>query len=231
MEKIGFIGATDKTNLIMYVAKVLEIMGRKVIVVDTTAQQKIKYMAPAINPTKKYITNFENIDFAVGFDSIEDLKNYIGVEENILNYDYMLIDIDNYSAIEKFEIESEKNNYFVTSFDMYSLRKGIEILKRIQEPMNLTKILTDYSISEEDEEYLDFLSVDAKVNWSGTSIYMPVTGPDRQIMEENQRISRIKFKRLSGDYIEAILYIIHDLIMDINVNKIKKMILMIITII
>ena len=199
-------------------------MGRKVIVVDTTAQQKIKYMAPAINPTKKYITNFENIDFAVGFDSIEDLKNYIGVEENILNYDYMLIDIDNYSAIEKFEIESEKNNYFVTSFDMYSLRKGIEILKRIQEPMNLTKILTDYSISEEDEEYLDFLSVDAKVNWSGTSIYMPVTGPDRQIMEENQRISRIKFKRLSGDYIEAILYIIHDLIMDINVNKIKKMI-------
>ena len=197
MEKIGFIGATDKTNLIMYVAKVLEIMGRKVIVVDTTAQQKIKYMAPAINPTKKYITNFENIDFAVGFDSIEDLKNYIGVEENILNYDYMLIDIDNYSAIEKFEIESEKNNYFVTSFDMYSLRKGIEILKRIQEPMNLTKILTDYSISEEDEEYLDFLSVDAKVNWSGTSIYMPVTGPDRQIMEENQRISRIKFKRLS----------------------------------
>lgn len=224
MEKIGFIGATDKTNLIMYVAKVLEIMGRKVIVVDTTAQQKIKYMAPAINPTKKYITNFENIDFAVGFDSIEDLKNYIGVEENILNYDYMLIDIDNYSAIEKFEIESEKNNYFVTSFDMYSLRKGIEILKRIQEPMNLTKILTDYSISEEDEEYLDFLSVDAKVNWSGTSIYMPVTGPDRQIMEENQRISRIKFKRLSGDYIEAILYIIHDLIMDINVNKIKKMI-------
>ena len=224
MEKIGFIGATDKTNLIMYVAKVLEIMGRKVIAVDTTAQQKIKYMAPAINPTKKYITNFENIDFAVGFDSIEDLKNYIGVEENKLNYDYMLIDIDNYSAIEKFEIESEKNNYFVTAFDMYSLRKGIEILKRIQEPMNLTKILTDYSISEEDEEYLDFLSVDAKVNWSGTSIYMPVMGPDRQIMEENQRISRIKFKRLSGDYIEAILYIIHDLIMDINVNKIKKMI-------
>ena len=40
MKKIGFIGAYDKTDLILNIAKILTEAGRKVLVVDTTTTQK-----------------------------------------------------------------------------------------------------------------------------------------------------------------------------------------------
>lgn len=40
MKKVGFIGACDKTNLIVYVAKLLEIVGKKVIVVEIQNYKK-----------------------------------------------------------------------------------------------------------------------------------------------------------------------------------------------
>ena len=224
MKKVGFIGACDKTNLIVYVAKLLEIVGKRVIVVDTTKLQKMKYLVPSISPTKSYVTDFADVDFAVGFSSINDLTDYLEIEEENLPYDYMLIDIDHDKMVESFEIENTKTNYFVTSFDMYSLQRGVEILKNFMEPMNLSKILCDYHIDKEDEDYLNYLSMDTKIGWNELSIYMPVTGYDKQIIEENQRLYRIRMKRLSQQYLEGIIYIVQDIIQDLNINKIKKMI-------
>lgn len=224
MKKIGFIGACDKTNLIMYVAKVLEIIGKRVIVVDTTITQKTKYVVPSINPTKTYITDFENVDYAVGFESMDDIKEYLRVREENLPYDYMLIDIDHEKAIEKFGVENTKYNYFVTSFDMYSLRRGIEILKNLNEPMNLSKILNDYSVEQEDEEYLKYLTLDTKVAWNEFDLYLPTTSFDQQMIEENQRVYRLRLKKLSAEYQEGILYIVQDIVQDLTANRIKKMI-------
>ncbi len=224
MKKVGFIGACDKTNLIVYVAKLLEIVGKRVIVVDTTKLQKMKYLVPSISPTKSYVTDFADVDFAVGFSSINDLTEYLEIEEDDLPYDYMLLDIDHDKMVESFELENTKINYFVTSFDMYSLQRGVEILKNFMEPMNLSKILCDYHIDKEDEEYLNYLSMDTKIGWNELSIYMPVTGYDKQIIEENQRLYRIRMKKLSQQYLEGIIYIVQDIIQDLNINKIKKMI-------
>lgn len=224
MKKVGFIGACDKTNLIVYVAKLLEIVGKRVIVVDTTKLQKMKYLVPSISPTKAYVTDFADVDFAVGFSSINDLVDYLEIEEEKMPYDYMLLDIDHDKMIENFGIENTKINYFVTSFDMYSLQRGVEILKNFVEPMNLSKILCDYHIDKEDEDYLNYLSMDTKIGWNELSIYMPVTGYDKQIIEENQRLYRIRMKKLSQQYLEGIIYIVQDIIQDLNINKIKKMI-------
>ena len=224
MKKVGFIGAGDKTNLIVYVAKLLEIVGKRVIVVDTTKLQKMKYLVPSISPTKAYVTDFADVDFAVGFSSINDLVDYLEIEEEKMPYDYMLLDIDHDKMIENFGIENTKINYFVTSFDMYSLQRGVEILKNFVEPMNLSKILCDYHIDKEDEDYLNYLSMDTKIGWNELSIYMPVTGYDKQIIEENQRLYRIRMKKLSQQYLEGIIYIVQDIIQDLNINKIKKMI-------
>jgi len=224
MKKVGFIGACDKTNLIMYIAKVLEITGKRVLVADTTITQKSKYVVPAINPTKTYITDFENTDYAVGFKNIKDILEYLRISEKELPYDYMLIDIDNHKTLEEFEIDNTMDIYFVTSFDMYSLRRGVEILKNISEPLNLSKVLYDYSIRKEDEEYLNYLSLETKVTWKDFSIYIPITGYDKQVLEENERVFRIKLKKLSLEYLEGILYIAQDILKDLSVGKIKKMI-------
>ena len=226
MEKIGFIGATDKTDLIVYVAKVLNDIGKKVIVVDATITQKTKYVVPSINPTKTYITDFNNVDYAVGFRNKEDIARYLGLKENEkienLNYDYMLIDIDDEKSIEDFGIEETGKNYFVTRFDIYSLRRGLEILNNIPLNMSLSKILINYNIKKEDEEYLDYLSLDTRAVWNNFSIYIPIFDENEKQIEDNQRIYRAKLKRLIPEYQEGVIYIVQDIVGDMSVNKIKK---------
>lgn len=74
MRKIGFIGAFEKTDLIIYTAKVLTEVGKKVLVIDTTILQKARYIIPSITPTKFYVTEYEGIDVAVGFESLEEVS-------------------------------------------------------------------------------------------------------------------------------------------------------------
>ncbi len=230
MKKIGFMGAYDKANFITYTAKVLNLLDYKVLVVDASCIQKIKYIIPSINPTKSYITSFENIDFAVGFDGWKEVERYLGVsfdtndEENQNKdmYDYVLIDIDSPEKLENFEMEDAEKNYFVTSFDMFSLKKGINIFQNIIRPMNLTKIEFSYETSKEDEEYLNYISLEYKINWNNYAFYFQILGEDNKVFEENQRLEKIKFRRLSVNYKESLAYIVQDICKNENVGKIKR---------
>ena len=65
MKKIGFIGAFDKTDVLIQVAKILTVVGIKTVVIDSKTNQKAKYVVPVINPTRTYITEVENFDVAV----------------------------------------------------------------------------------------------------------------------------------------------------------------------
>lgn len=40
MKTISFIGAYDKTDLLLYLAKIFTTMGKKVLIIDTTILQK-----------------------------------------------------------------------------------------------------------------------------------------------------------------------------------------------
>ncbi len=228
MKKIGFIGATDKTDLIAYIAKTLELIGKKVIVVDTTILQKSKYIVPAIDPTKSYVTDFDNVDYAIGFRNIADIAGYLGVRGNEdidnLNYDYMLIDIDTEEMIENFEIEEAGKNYFVTRFDIYSLRKGVEILKKLSINLNLSKILMNYNMKKEDEEYLNYLSMDTRVIWNDFTLYVPCLDENQMLIEDNQRVYKARLKKLIPEYQESIIYIVQNILGDISTNKIRKII-------
>ena len=142
MNKIGFIGAYDKIDLIIYVAKILTVLGKKVMVIDSTINQKARYVVPVINPTVKYITEFEEIDIAVGFESFEEIKQYLSIADSgNLDYDFVLIDVDNEQSLKKYEVLNSQKNYFVTSFDAYSLKKGLEIFTDLKNTISLTKIL------------------------------------------------------------------------------------------
>ena len=82
MKKVGFIGAYDKIDLIMYIGKVLTSLGKRVLIIDLTINQRARYVVPAINPTLKYVTEFEEMDIAVGFKEPEDLNRYLGIPES-----------------------------------------------------------------------------------------------------------------------------------------------------
>ena len=232
MEKIGFIGAYDKANFLIYLSRLLTILGHKVLVIDTSDVQKIKYIVPALHPTKSYITSFEDVDFAVGFDSLSDVEKYLGLvydtndddikSENKDLYDYILIDIDSSEMLEKFEIQKLEKNYFLTAFDMYSLKKGINIFRNLVEPMTLTRILFSYQASKVDEDYLNFISMTYKINWKDYNMYFRILGEDNKVFEDNQRIEKIRFRRLSPDFKNTLSYVVQDINKSESMMKIKK---------
>lgn len=207
MKKIGFIGAYDKTDLILNLAKIMTVMGKKVLVIDSTLLQKAKYIVPVINPTTSYITNFEDIDVAVGFEDIEQIKQYLGVTGEEVNYDVLLVDADSEQRIEKFELMKADKNFFVTSFDLYSLKKGLEVLSMLKKPMTLTKILFAKEVLKEDDDYLNFLSLGYKVIWEEERIYFPLENGDLSVLSENQRVAKIKFRKLSTQYKDSLAFI------------------------
>ena len=223
MKRIGFIGAYDKTDLILNIAKILTIMQQRVLMVDSTIMQKAKYIVPAINPTLTYITDFEDIDVAVGFNNMEDIKGYLGIEEGgELPYDIVLVDADTPEKIQGFNLLQADKNYFVTAFDMYSLKKGMEILSTIPQPLSLTKILYSKEMIKEEDDYLNSLSMGYKIIWNEYRIYFPIENGDWAVLAENQRVSKIKFKKLSAQYKDSIIYIVQDILKDVSEGQIRK---------
>lgn len=212
MKKIGFIGAFDKIDTVIYIAKIIKELGNKVLVVDATILQKAKYIIPAINPTKSYVTNFEGIDIAVGFFENSGIENYLGLEKPLEEeYDYILFDIDTTKICKSFDIQSFTTNYFVTSFDLYSLKKGITIIGGLNEKIELRKVLFSDKNSKKDNEYLDYLSRDCLIEWKEPKIYFPLKIEDLITLANNQRVEKIKFQKLSKQYKSSIIYIVEEI--------------------
>lgn len=223
MKKVGFIGAYDKIDLILYLAKILTLLNQKVLVMDSTVNQKARYVVPTITPVMKYITDFEDIDVAVGFSNIEDIKNYLGIPKTQdMEYDIVLIDTDNSESFRKFELETAQKNYFVTSFDNYSLKKGLEILNGVQNIANLTKVLFSKEMLKEEDDYLNYLSLGYKIIWNEYRIYFPIENGDLSVIYENQRISKIRFRKLSVQYKDGLTYLAEEILENVSESNIRK---------
>ena len=162
MIKIGFVGAYDKTDIILYIAKIISLIGKKVLVIDST------------------------------------------------------------EAINIYGMKEANKNYFVTSFDLYSLKRGIEILDGLNETVKLKKVLFSKYASSEEDDYLNFLSLGHKIVWESERIYFPFELGDQSVIIENQIISKIKVKRLSNQFRESLLYMAEEIVAPEDKGKVKK---------
>lgn len=221
MKKIGFIGAYDKIDMILNVAKILTLCDKKVLVVDSTINQKARYIVPAINPATTYITDFEDIDVAVGFSNYDQIKKYLYLSGD-LPYDIILIDIDNPYNIEGFGLNETQINFFVTAFDLFSLKRGLQMISLVKNPLKMTKVLFSENISKEEDDYLNYLSLGYKVMWNDDRIYFPIENGDWSVIAENERSAKIKFKKLSQQYKDALLVIANEIEPSIGEAQIRK---------
>ena len=115
MKTIALIGAYEKTDLILGIAKIITLTGRKVLFVDTTITQKARYIVPTIAQTKSYITEFEGIDVAVGFKDFKEINDYVEKYDAVkTDYDVALIDIDSMESLSQLNVNSIEKKFFVT---------------------------------------------------------------------------------------------------------------------
>lgn len=81
----------------------------------------------------------------------------------------------------------------------------MEILSTIPQPMSLTKILYSKDMIKEEDDYLNSLSMEYKVLWNEYRIYFPIENGDWSVLAENQRVSKIKLKKLSVQYKDSLV--------------------------
>lgn len=210
MKKIAFIGGYDKADIIIYIAKILSMMKKKILVVDTTLIQKTKYIVPTMTPTAKYVTTYDGIDIAIGFDDMADIQGYLGIA-NFEMYDYVIYDIDNPDYYNSFGLQPEDEHCFLTTFDIYSVQRGINVLRTIKQPTKILKALITRDPASEESEYLDFITFNLKIKWKENIVYMPFDTEDLYEIYQNQRYSRVKFSGLSMDYIDSLSFLIENI--------------------
>ena len=88
--------------------------------------------------------------------------------------------------------------------------------------MNLTKVLFSKDMFKEEEDYLNFLSLGTKVIWDENKVYFPLENGDLSVLYENQRVEKIKLKKLSLQYKEGLAYISGDILGDAKGSKVRK---------
>lgn len=220
MKKVGFVGAYDKIDMMLNVAKILTLCDKKILIVDSTINQKARYIVPTMKPEPYYITSFEDMDVAIGFKSFAQIQQYLNTQE--LPYDLILIDIDNPYNIDGFGLNETQVNFFVTAFDPFSLKRGLQIISLIKNPIKMTKVLFSENMSKEENDYLNYLSLGYKVLWNEDRIYFPLENGDWSVIAENERTAKIKFKKLSQQYKEALLILTNEIDEEIGEANIRK---------
>ena len=158
-----------------------------------------------------------------GFYGFDKMKEYLGLDtEEELDYEIALIDIDDIRSFDGFLMRDADINYFVTSFDLYSLKKGLEILSGITENLYLKKILFSNTNSKNEDDYLNYLSRSYYINWNEEKIYFPLEMGDQNTIIESQMVAKIKFRGLSTQYKDSLLYITEEIIPETDYSEIKR---------
>ena len=135
----------------------------------------------------------------------------------------ILLDVDNEKAFESLEMYTSDKNYFVTAFDNYSLKRGLEIVGKTGTKILMTKVLFSRRMQKYEDEYLNFLSFYYSIQWSKEKIYFPFEAGDNSIIVENQRNARISFKELTQEYKDGILEINSQIPPEVRFSDVKKM--------
>ncbi len=224
MKRVAFIGGTDKTSILIYIAKTLTIMGYKVLIMDTTVCQKSRYIVPTMQASKRYITTFENIDIAIGFETFYQIKayNHLGKEDK-LDYDYILVDIDSYKGYYYAHIKPTDVHFYVTSLDLYSIRRGMQVFRKLTEPIKLTRVVISKNMDNRELDYIEKMTQNYPVKYRDESIFFPFSTDDMSVIYESQIAGRIQTKGLSHAYMDAITYLVETTMGDeLNKGQVRK---------
>lgn len=232
MKVIGLIGYVNKYDFAINLAKSLNIMDKSVLVVDATADSKLKYIIPALNNVgKAYVTQYNNIDFAVGFDSMYDVENYMCDQSiNIALYDYIIVDIDSPKTYEYFRTRGIDKTYFFIHTDVLAIAKNKDIIKAIKvyntddSKTKMTKVIFKDFASRAAEDYFDKQIESYNVKWEENVYEMFLDERDKVVNTDSEFSGIIDLKKHTVPYLTTIADMTANLLGDITSKEIIKQI-------
>lgn len=230
MKVIGLLGYTEKIDLVTSLTKAIQLMGKAVLVIDATLDKKYKYVIPSLDMIENaYVTQFDNVDYAVGFDSMNDVENYMTSQKiNIGLYDYIFIDIDNQKTYEFFRSRPFNNIFLVMDTSMLGYKKNLEIINSIKvysvdkNDAKVTKILYRAYLTRTSERYFEQRLNALECNWDDREYEILESEQDNMMYLDFQISGIIQMKRHSKMFINSAIDIVTQIMEDVNPAEIKK---------
>ncbi|MDD2375960.1 MAG: hypothetical protein PHD15_01720 [Clostridia bacterium] len=232
MKVIGLLGYSEKVDLVTSLSKAIQLMGKTILVIDATGDKKYKYVIPSLDIIEKaYVTQFDNVDYAVGFDSMNDIENYMLEQKiNISLYDFILIDIDNSRTYEFFRGRAFNYIYLVMDTSMLGYKKNLEIINSLkvyslnEDETKVIKILYRGFMTRASEKYIEDKLNQIECKWDEREYEIIESEQDKMLYLDFQISGIIQMKKHSNQFINSIIDIITNVIEDTNPSEVRKMI-------
>lgn len=206
MKHLMFIGATDKSDFILYLCKLLAAAGKKVLLNDVTIDQWASYYLGAWEDP---IVEFE------GFDILHN-EEKVSLQKFINEYDIIITDTDHEDYVTFDDFKAADKRYVVTTYEKSIMDKNQQILEKIYSTVEIANqleidriILSSVECSV-DEEYMNLLYEDKLIIWPEESINIPVDEVNFRIKVDNQHNHRLSMKGISRQLKRALIQVCKD---------------------
>ena len=149
--KLGFFGS-QKVEILMYLARILKNLNLKVLVIDASLEQNLKFSVP--NSLKLNEIEYRDIKYFIERDSINMIKS-----DDYSDFDYILMDFGfNYSLVSELTVCDQI--FLITDFNkfnVYRTKKFVEKIIENNDELKLVRIFKDYISGNIKKKYIDHL--------------------------------------------------------------------------
>lgn len=222
MKNILIAGAIEKSDLVLYVAKIITNLEQKVLVVDATGTNAYKSML--VQEQDSLFVEIAGIDVAVQQHNISDLKNLLSAhEEKIEDYDIVLIDIDQESNIIGWP--DFDGHVLVTSYEKHCITNNRELISAYINTQDEAHHVEFHLVLHHvdtviDKDYIEQQFIPYRIVFHEDNFYIPYDEVDYAQKIEFQYSQRFYLKRLSRAYKKTLQYLVED-ILDMKGREIK----------
>ncbi|WHX49988.1 hypothetical protein QNH46_04775 [Paenibacillus woosongensis] len=205
MKKIVFLGAPDKSHVLLLLGKLLAAMDYKVLVVDSTLAQTTQGYLPQ-EELRAPLYEFEGVDVACGFILYSQMERYLYQKANGMDYDVMLLDTDHTEMVKGRELPHYDKRIWCSNFNRLTMQRNVELMQRLclheaqNQPVSFYKMMLSVVPLTVTEAYLDSAFAQQTIRWEEAVFRFPLDEHDVSVELENQHHGRIDVKGLSGTY-------------------------------
>ena len=228
MQVIGMYGYVDKYDFVIATARTLNIMGKSVLVIDATSDKKYKYIVPSIDNSNQNITQYGEIDFAIGFESYESLEEFLKEKNIDINlYSYVLLDVENADMYNKFKSAPVNKSYMYIDTNVLSVAKNDELVHKMREDnpekeLVFSKILYRAYLSRAATNYLEEKINNYAVKWTDEVYDISTDEQDMMVNIDSQFSGLIDIRKHTKTYILYMCEYVSKILGDVSPKEILK---------
>ncbi|WP_106767763.1 hypothetical protein [Paenibacillus faecalis] len=210
-----FAGICDKSDLLMYLCKILAHSGNRVLLLDAAQEGKYAHCIGRLDPSMS-VTEFSGFDVACGFENFSALERYLN-DSGEPEYDYLVIDVEKESFLTQDVWELANAKVWVSSFEIAGLMKGAKWLEELsmkykeQGAPEFQRVYLNVVEDLTDDAYIESYLSKAQIQWMDEPIRIPWDEFAFALKVENEHTGRLRIKPLSRRYKRALMELMHRL--------------------